>query len=55
MTFTLHSFPGGIDIAAESEGLAIRPVSTSTDLSRHENWPSAALAAPAGWRTNRRD
>lgn len=51
MTFTLHSFPGGIDIAAESEGLAIRPVSTSTDLSRHENWPSAALAAPAGWRT----
>jgi hypothetical protein len=51
MIFTLHSFPGGIDIAAESEGLAIRPTSAKIELSHRENWPPAALAAPAGWRT----
>src|SRR4051812_37535860 len=51
MTFNLHSFPGGVEIAAEAEGLMIRPVSSRGDPSRGQNWPTEALAAPAGWRT----
>ena len=51
MSFNLHSFPGGVEIVAASEGLTIRPVSSLGDLSRRENWPTDALAAPAGWRT----
>lgn len=51
MSLILHSFPGGVQIAAESEGLTIRAMEGRSDLSRRENWPFEGLAAPAGWRT----
>ncbi len=51
MSFILHSFPGGIEVAAETKALAVRPVAGELDLSRRENWPAESLTAPAGWRT----
>src|SRR6185312_11799807 len=51
MSFVLHSFPGGIEVAAEPENLIICVTGRELDLSRRENWPPESLAAPAGWRT----
>jgi hypothetical protein len=51
MSFILHSFLAGIEIAAEKEGLSVRSVAGELDLSRREHWPTESLAAPAGWRT----
>lgn len=51
MIFHLHSFPGDVEIIAEPEALAVVSVRDTLDLSRRDNWPTAALKAHAGWRT----
>jgi len=51
VNIVLHSFSGGVEIAADTDGLTVRSTRGQSDLSRRENWPADSLAAPAGWRT----